>query len=337
MINYVENKKVNWQRVQELLNISQNNNKWTNFGPVCDILEAKIASILSVDPNNVLTCSNGTIALYSLVNYYQSIRKNKIKWVVSAFGFACTTQGPLKDAKVVDCDKNGFVDIKLLKKENFDGIIVTNPFGLMTDKKIEEYEEYCKLNNKILIFDCAAAFPNCPKNSPSIVSFHQTKPWGMGEGGCVITKEKEKLKQLINFGHINNQSHSFSTNGKMSDITAAYIIDRLDTFDTYKTTYQNQYDRIAKLAKSLGYEKLCDSKTNTCPPNLPLIAPINIENKNSERFVLQKYYKPLNNNCPMAKHIYKRIINIPCHTEMKSLSDQDIFKELKELMFNQPM
>lgn len=41
MINYVESKKINWEKIQELLEISQKNNKWTNFGPVCNILEKK--------------------------------------------------------------------------------------------------------------------------------------------------------------------------------------------------------------------------------------------------------------------------------------------------------
>lgn len=50
-------------------------------------------------------CCSATSALHTLVNYYQLSSKNEIKWTVSAFGFACTTQGPLKNAKIIDCDK----------------------------------------------------------------------------------------------------------------------------------------------------------------------------------------------------------------------------------------
>lgn len=163
-------------------------------------------------------------------------------------------------------------------------MIVTNSFGLMSDKKIKEYEQYCETNNKILIFDCAAAFPNHSKNYPSVISFHQTKPWGMGEGGCIVFPNKickTKLQELINFGHIEKNLHKFSSNGKMSDIAAAFIIDRLDSFETYKKIYQTQYQRIKKISKPLGYECLSENET-ICPPNLPLIAPINIEDKNQK-------------------------------------------------------
>ncbi len=78
-----------------------------------------------------------------------------------------------------------------------------------------------------MIIDSAASFP-APRPpsvcASEIVSFHHTKPWGFGEGGCAIVDGAlaEKLRSLHNFG-VGRRCfvRNFAGNGKMSDICSS--------------------------------------------------------------------------------------------------------------------
>lgn len=205
-----------------------------------------------------------------------------------------------------------------------DGIIVTNPFG--TAGSLSEYCTYCQKYNKILVVDSATAlfdehFPN------TMISFHHTKPWGFGEGGCVIVlKEHEVLfRSLLNFGLVDNAPVSnHATNGKMSEPSAAFILDRLDQLDVFRWGYREQYNRVARIAAEYGFSKF--GKTiPTLPTNVALISNKNVTDLNNPYIILKKYYKPLLDS-PMAISIYERILNFPCYADVDLLTDSEISK-----------
>jgi dTDP-4-amino-4,6-dideoxygalactose transaminase len=67
---------------------------------------------------------------------------------------------------------------------------------------------------------------------PVALSFHATKSFGTGEGGCVITTDRqcaERLGQALNFGFLASRTCEIaSTNGKMSEYHAAVGLAELD-------------------------------------------------------------------------------------------------------------
>ena len=330
MIGFVEKKSIDWLFVQHALNLSESANQWSNFGPVSILTEQCISDYLKLPPNRcVVMCSNGTQAIFSLVQMYNFLYKKPIKWVVSSFGFHCAKQGPLADAIVVDCDSNGLLALESIE-EDFDGLMVTNPFGVADN--LDVYKEFCKKNNKILFCDSASAFDAIKAHDiDEVISFHHTKPWGFGEGGCVIiNKNKVKLfRSIINFGlgEYDPDVKPYCTNGKISDISCVFILQRLQKIEQIKQIYIKQYNRIKKISIDLGFRVLIDREIDHIPFCVPLVSSKVIKNPPDRYFKSHKYYKPLN-NLPKANDLYSKILNVPCHTEMQKLNNYELKQSL---------
>lgn len=316
-MKFIEAKKPNLERVSQLLKLSEDNNHWTNFGPVAGALESKLENRWGVE--KVVMTSSGASALMSLVQFHNHIADKELKWVVSSFSFPCCIQGPLRDATIVDCDHNGMLDLYELPPQ-FDGMIVTNLFGLK--HSIEMYNNYCEQHKKILIIDSAASY-HTEKQFNEITSFHQTKPWGFGEGGCAIVEpEYERdFRSIINFGLVEGKhTGSWSWNAKMSDPAAAFIYDRLEQYKPIE--YALQRLRVEEIAEEIGLNPIKDSNCG----HVPILYPVPV-NKND---LTQKYYRPLAPT-PRATDLYRRMINFPCHPGLAEKSDDWINQALLDI------
>lgn len=327
MLYFIESKKIDWNNVQNILKTSEELNQWSNFGPTSLRLESEIKKITKTD-YSVVVCANGTVGLHALIELHSYINKRELTWATSSFGFPCTIMGPLKDANVVDCDENGILDLSLLPP--CDGIIVTNPFG--TAGSLDGYRDYCQRNSKVLVVDSATALldevlPN------TMISFHHTKPWGFGEGGCVIVEKQHEafVRSLLNFGLVDYAPvGNHATNGKMSEISAAFIIDRLSHLDKFKARYLEQYERVARIATNYGFRVFGKQKP-LLPTNTPLVSDKSFTTINPYVH-LKKYYKPLAPT-PVALSIYNSMLNFPCHSDVACLQDSaidDCFKTITE-------
>ena len=330
---YVEDKIIDWERIASFLKLSANMNQWTNFGPVSKLLEQRIHADLHLsDYLTVVTCCNATIALNVLLEMHNEIQGKNLKWIVSSYGFYCTIQGPLQEAKIVDCNSEGLLDLEQLPSEGYDGIVVTNVFGLR--QNLDDYRRFCKQHQKICICDSAKAYNGIKHEANEIISFHHTKPWGFGEGGCVIIEKRhEKLfRSLINFGISEEKLNRKATNGKLSDLSCSYILQRLEDLPHLSPIYREQYQRIATLAQNYGFEILNDiTPPPGTPSNVPLLGEYPIHDISNPYVDLRKYYKPLANT-PKANEIYDRIVNFPCHPGLQNVSDKEI-KEVLNLIY----
>jgi carbonic anhydrase/acetyltransferase-like protein (isoleucine patch superfamily) len=171
----------------------------TNDGPLQLVTASKLKSLVRTTLE-VQLCANGTAALHALVSAFNIRDKKEYRWATQAFTFPCSIQGPLIDSIVLDHDAEllgpSMAQLEA-RKEEFDGVIVTNVFGLQTD--VLAYERWCRKNKKLIVFDNAAtpvgfaADGRCIHDigDGSIISLHETKPFGRGEGGVVLmTKGK---------------------------------------------------------------------------------------------------------------------------------------------------
>lgn len=323
MIEYVERKHVNWPVVQDLLAKSCDANKWTNFGPISAYFEEQVHAMLGLSDNlTVVGCVSGTAALNAVVGLQEYLQSKKLHWAVSSFGFACTKQGALLEATVIDCDETGHLDLDRLPE--CDGVVVTNVFGAR--KSLQEYRNFCSANNKVIIIDAATAFDSYEHGPNEIISFHHTKPWGFGEGGCaiVLKEHRDIVKKIINFGLCNDYSNFVASNGKISDVAAAFISQRLNEMPTTRPRYEQQYKRIAKIGTEVGLKILGHKMTfEGTAPNVPFLAPNKMSNTQNPLVVLQKYYRPLAQT-PVAANLFDRILCFPCHCELETVSDSEI-------------
>lgn len=345
MIAFVETKRPDYERIRELLALSEASGMWSNFGPVSLQLEDAVAELLTLPSGRrAIACANGTVALHGLVQLYEHVAGRPLRWVVSAFTFYAQRQGPLAAARVLDCDAQGFLDpveLAALSTDSYDGIVVTNLFG--TALHVELYEELAARAGKILLFDSATCLGSTYQGTPfgslgagELFSFHHTKPCGFGEGGCAVVPAEleDTFRSLINFGLYKGiDAGARSSNGKMSDVAAAFILDRLRHCEAVRADHQRQFQRLAGIARALSLELLVDGGKEGSFPNLvPILFPhpVGLERLSGGPVVVHKYYRPVASR-PRADSLYARVVCFPCHGGVAQVSDDELRAALAAL------
>jgi dTDP-4-amino-4,6-dideoxygalactose transaminase len=336
-VSFIEQKSPNFDFLAETLRLSSHSGRWTNFGPVSFLLESALHRHLKLTPSRaVVMCSSGTAALLATVALKEYLARRRLRWVISAYGFRATCLGPLANAQVLDCTAGGILDLDALSRlspDSWDGIVVTNVFGLKAD--LSDYVAFCQKLRKELIVDNAGLLDgflheDLPSTAGEILSFHQTKPWGMGEGGAAIVAAEHVpvFRAIINGAEgLRPDARTWASNSKISDISAALILQRLMQAPEWSRAYQEQACRILRVALGSGLRLLAPvDLTALTPPHLPMLAlsPVSEADLANPFFVLHKYYQPLSAECPVAASLYARIVNIPCHPGMAALTDQEI-------------
>lgn len=179
--------------------------------------------------------------------------------------------------KFVDCNKN---DLCLSYNDLLKKIDIHSPkavwvvhIGGHISFEIEKISQICKEKNIILIEDCAhshgASFLKKKPGSwgdAGIYSLYATKSISTGEGGVLVSKNKDLIefsKSFKNYGKPTNQI--IGKNFRMSEFTAALgcvQIDRLNDMVNWKNEKVlkiiNNYSNYLKLPEGMisGYYKL---------------------------------------------------------------------------------
>lgn len=342
-LRFVEQKTLHWGRMADILAMSEAENQWANFGPASRLLERTIERILQVHPDRaVVATSSGTAALMALAGVAAAQLGRPLRWVGSAFGFFSTRIASLAGAVTfVDCDGAGFLDLSRvddLPDNSWDGLLVTNIFG--SDPDLARYSAYCRSRGKALIVDnavCLLGYQRASPDSPrEFISLHHTKPWGFGEGGCAILSREEAplFRQLIRFGqHAPAGLNMFAGNGKISDLAAAAIVDRLGQHRGWAPQYAAQWHRIADIGRRAGFEVVHELLPGGAVGFTPFLAPHPVPDGlvRTSGLPLAKYYPPLDER-PNARALFDRIVCVACHPGMAALSDGRLGEEISLLL-----
>ena len=336
-LSFIEHKLPRLEELEEILRLSADSGYWTNFGPVCRLLECALASHLNLTPGrSAVMCSSGTAALLTLAALKEYRAGRKLRWVISAYGFRSSCLGPLADATVLDCDDSAMLDLQTLAgmdPDSWDALVLTNVFGLR--RNIREYLELCHELGKELIVDNAGLLDGFQRDGAAgpadeIISFHQTKPWGMGEGGCAILAQEDAclFRELTNTGeNLCAVARAGASNSKISDFSCALILQRLAEISTWSGAYREQARRVCAIALDSGLRPLAPLDLDTLiPPHLPLLAthPLRETDLVNPYLAMHKYYRPLADSAVNAWGLYNRIVNVPCHSGVGTLSDEEI-------------
>ena len=335
LIPFVEPKRPDWHRVSQISAVSEMKGRWANFGPVNEAF-GRLVWLISELPSSrcAVPTSSGTAALHAIAGMYAARDGAPLTWAISAFGFYSSAIGPLAaKVRMFDCDYSGFLDLDQVESASpaeWDGMIVTNTFGLAT--KLDRYVDFCRQRGKPLIIDSALAFPPLPHKdhyADVMLSFHHTKPWGFGEGGCAIVARENAplMHSLLNFGIGADEAvRPFAMNGKMSDVSAALILERLERITSWGPLYLLQRKRIAEMIAAAGLRLLGSPPRNAVTGHLPVLAPwpINEVSLPQARFFVSKYYRPLAPGFAVAADLFSRMVNVPCHPAMAAISDEEL-------------
>jgi dTDP-4-amino-4,6-dideoxygalactose transaminase len=344
-VRYIEDKLPDRKRVAELLEHCAAQNHWANHGPVVRLLEAALGQVAGIGQGQtVVACTSGTTALHVLAGIEAMKLGRPLRWAVSTYGFFSSLIGPFAKPTLIDCDARGMLDLDALAAtppDLYDGVCVTNLFGFYPD--VQPYLDFCNEHGKPLILDNAMGllgFDRAGASVPSeIISLHHTKPWGFGEGGCLIVPHEDEAhaRALINFGvGYQEQAAPYACNGKLSDVAAAYILDRIEQTAQWSRRNDEQRHRIISLIERAGLPLRLLSPDH--PPGGAQVAcvaprPVAADALDNPHLVLRKYYRPPYEPWPpKASELYARIINIPCHGDVSQVPDQAIIDVLQRVI-----
>jgi len=340
MINYVQNKNINYNQIQELLEESSKVRRFTNGGPVKFKLETHLHQLLKLPANKSILCTNsGTSALHTLMYLFEARSdKKKFFWGTIAYNFPSVVVGgftpKIFDIELSKIDNTFGYVIKLNKAlQKCDGFVMPSLFGTLPTN-FDNCVKFCKDNQITLILDNASSPLSthkghniCALGDASISSLHHTKYLGFGESGFLVIDQSlyQKADTITNFGFFQNRKYnSRSSNFKMSDINAAFILSHLYSYDVSK--HKRVQEQFAEKLNIFNY----NSAASYVYGNLP----ITFQQPTSQLLFrdygieANKYYLPLS-RLPNSNFLYERMVNFPLHAE---LSEYEISKIIEQIL-----
>ncbi len=238
MINVTKTYLPNKEKYKEYVDEIYSNGWVTNYGPLVQKLEKRLASYLGV--KNIVLVSNGTVALE--IAYRTLDLKGFV--ITTPFSFVATTSSLVTNQLLpifADIDEETFnIDPKNIEKSitpNTSAIVPVHVFGNACE--VQSIDEIARKRNLKVIYDASHAFDVKYKSESilkygdiSTLSFHATKLFHTIEGGALIINDDtlvEKARYLINFGIENQESiPHLGTNAKMNEFEAAMGLCVLD-------------------------------------------------------------------------------------------------------------
>ena len=251
-------------------------------------------------------------------------------------------------------------------------MIHVNLFGQQSDW--DALRDYCKSQGKHFIVDNAVGLLDRAAGSQDngdieVISCHHTKPWGVGEGGLMIVNRDDEsdIRNLMDFGaRLPASANPQSSNAKISDFSAAAILDRIERMDYWSVFYKMQARRILSVIEDydIPLTPLQGNPTTPLSPRafVPLIADhsVDLSSFQNDTLVLRKYYRPLEptpepvnsrklnrigrmftqrkkldnaqNRFPNANRLFSRILCLPCNPELREVPSEKLAEVLNKIL-----
>ena len=216
--------------------------RYSNFGPLVLRFEEHLACRFEAPAGGVITACNGTLALSAALA--EAAVPGKTKCIVPGWAFvACIRAVELAGLEPVVADPDidrwaldpGAASSLVAKcPDEIAAALLVSPFGAPLD--IPVWERWSRELGVPVVIDAAAGFDTVRASGlPTVVSFHATKPLGVGEGGCIVasdTKFAQRVRDRTNFGlPADAPSDGFAANAKMSEFSAAVGLAALDGWE----------------------------------------------------------------------------------------------------------
>lgn len=252
------------------------NKHYSNFGPLHEQLTARFAEKFGCSRENIILVSSGWAGLVVSLNAYKSYYSGSHKFacMIPNYTFPATTAAAIScalDPVFIDVDKNSWqmsekAVLNTLEEKKCETLfaIPVSPFGATVNIK---FWEHLKTQYNIeVVVDAAWSFDKLQiSKMPSIISLHATKAFGIGEGGIVISNDKElisDIKQRCNFGLSSKGiTESFGSNFKLSEYSCAVGLANLDQ-------WPEKRKKIIKIRKK--YDEFFSNKDAfQLTPNMP--------------------------------------------------------------------
>ena len=211
-----------------------------NMGPLTRELEERLAQHFSLPSGSVATVANATLGL-TLALQALGIRPGSLclmpAWTFAASGHAAVAAGLRPYFLDVDADDwcinptSVMSAISRLGADQIGAVMPVAPFGGRVNTAA--WDVFYEQTRIPVVIDAAAAFDSVqPGLVPAVVSLHATKVLGAGEGGFVISRDRQiviDVQRRANFGFYGaREARVPATNAKMSEYSAAVGLASLD-------------------------------------------------------------------------------------------------------------
>lgn len=217
---------------------------YSNFGPQVRSLEARLAELLGVPAETVITAASATRGLEGALAISGTHR-----WEVPAWTFAATVGAALgagKQLRFVDVEEHSW-----WLESSAPARIVVAPFGSWRDDVILSCDE--------VVVDAAASLGAMPRLSgigprvTVVFSLGATKVLGSGEGGFAVfgsAERAEQFREWTRHGFRDDRiAYTIGSNAKLSEHAAAYAHTALDLWGQERA----EWDRARGLARDVEH------------------------------------------------------------------------------------
>lgn len=262
------------------------NTRWySNFGPLSMRLEDNLAKHFGINHDEISCFSNATQALVLTMRALGIPRGSYC--AVPSWTFVATAGGVYNSDLIpffTDVDETSWQiepENILPFKEKISSVVVVSPFGAPIN--IKKWQDLKNKTGLKVIIDAAAAFDSVARfkefevtDIPIIISLHATKPFGTGEGGLILCKDKEllfKIKKLSNFGFTPEGIISRGSNAKMSEYSAAVGLAEFDGWQEKKSKFDELLEKYLSKLKPVNVRMWSQGDYTTSTLNIVLNRP----------------------------------------------------------------
>lgn len=245
------------------------NNWYTNFGPFEAEFSKSCGLYINAYATSISNCTLGLEAAISIL-----FDKSKKSVIIPSFTFAAGAEAIIRGGFTpifIDIEESNLqpsinqASALLSERDDIAGILLCNIFGV-GNTQVDAWEKLAAEYQLPLVIDSAAGFGSKysddekigARGDCEIFSMHATKPFAIGEGGMVTSKNKEfiqKVKSWQNFGFGSDRNVAqIGTNAKLQEINAAIGLRQLSRFgdrlDSRRKTLQLYKNTLSDLGVS---------------------------------------------------------------------------------------
>jgi dTDP-4-amino-4,6-dideoxygalactose transaminase len=345
-------------RIDRYLELSREDHWFSNGGPCWRLLRDRLADRVGA---YCVPVASGTLGLMATMVAVLSGRRDpagSMEALLPSFTFLATAQAALWSGlqpRLIDIDSSHWhldpsrLERALVDRRSNVGIVVAvSSFGTPPPSETRlRWESACRSAGIPLIVDSAAAFGAMADDGTSvgaqgdaeIVSFHATKPFAVGEGGAVFTRDRalcERVELAVNFGLRSDRSVGLEMglNAKMSELHAATALAVLDEFDSILDSRRRAAASIrAQAGPNITWQAGCEHSTWQFVPVAFAGPDERMQAGRSSRGCVEvrTYYEPLHEMDPyrhwpivdgglsQTAELHKRILCLPMANDLTDL------------------
>jgi dTDP-4-amino-4,6-dideoxygalactose transaminase len=338
--------------IDRYLELAREERWFSNGGPCWRLLRDRLSERVGAYCTPV---ASGTLGL--MVALAATLDGRRGDAVMPSFTFVATAQAAIWSGlrprlHDVDPDDWHLAPAQLeasLGQGDVGAVVAVSAFGTPPPAEARSrWEHACREAGVPLIVDSAAGFgavaedgvPIGAQGDVEVVSFHATKPFAIGEGGAVFSRNRElheRIELAVNFGFRADHSVAIShgLNAKMSELHAATALAMLDRLDDILAARRGAAAAIRERAGAdVSWQAGCERSTWQ-------FVPVALRSLERRRAVLDAcrdavetrfYYEPLDSllgaelvtvgdGLASTAELYARALSLPMAND---LSDEEI-------------